>query len=311
MKVLVTGASGFLGKFLVKALAQKGAEVTALNSKNCDLTSSSSLEKYSSASFAKIYHLAAWTQAGDFCLRHPGEQWLINQKINTHVLDWWQKAQPQAKMIAIGTSCSYDPELPLEEEFYLQGNPIDSLFTYAMTKRMLLSGLEALHKQYGLSYLYVVPSTLYGPNYHEDGRQMHFIFDLVRKILRGRIYNDPVVLWGDGTQIREIITVNDFVSALFTLEKKIENDLVNIGAGKGHTIREFAELICQKACFPMEKVEFDTSKYVGAKTKVLSTKKLQKILPEFSHTPLKQGIEELVDWFENQYFSPEKNRAEV
>ena len=85
------------------------------------------------ATYDRIYHLAAWTQAGDFCLRHPGEQWLINQRLNTNVLEWWQRCQPQARMICMGTSCAYDPELPLAEEYYLDGVPIESLFTYAMT----------------------------------------------------------------------------------------------------------------------------------------------------------------------------------
>jgi GDP-L-fucose synthase len=95
--------------------------------------------------------------------------------MNTHVLSWWQKDQPQAKFICIGTSCVYDPAMELKEENYLTGMPIESLFTYAMTKRMLYAGLLALNKQYKLNYLCVVPSTLYGPGYHTDGRQMHFI----------------------------------------------------------------------------------------------------------------------------------------
>ena len=131
-----------------------------------------------------IFHLAAWTQAGDFCLRHPGEQWLINQKINTNTLNWWQEDQPQAKLIFMGTSCSYSPDCRLLEDNYMIGEPIESLYTYAMTKRMLLQGARAINQQYGLEYLCTVPSTLYGPGYHTDGRQMHFIFDLVKKIMK-------------------------------------------------------------------------------------------------------------------------------
>ena len=73
----------------------------------------------------------------------------------------------------------------------MQGEPVKSLYTYAMTKRMLLQGVRALHQQYQLQWLCVVPSTLYGPGYHTDGRQMHFIFDLIRKILRGKYLGKP------------------------------------------------------------------------------------------------------------------------
>src|SRR6266404_5316576 len=138
MRAAVTGSTGFLGTALCKALAARGDEVFGIHSRNCDLTRQASLEALEPDAYDVIFHLAAWTQAGDFCLRHPGEQWIINQRINTNVLAWWQRRQPQAKLVTIGTSCSYDPALPLVEANYLAGTPIESLYTYGMTKRMLL-----------------------------------------------------------------------------------------------------------------------------------------------------------------------------
>lgn len=299
MNILITGASGFLGKFLCEALRVEGHTLFEVNSKNCNLLMPHSLHAFNSVRFDQIYHLAAWTQAGDFCLRHPGEQWILNQKINTHILSWWSEYQPQAKLICMGTSCAYDPDLPLKEENYLKGIPIDSLFTYAMTKRMLLCGLQALHRQYGLQYLYVIPSTLYGPSYHIDGRQMHFIFDLIYKILQGSQGGPPVVLWGDGEQKREVVHVRDFVSALVALVPIATNTLVNIGAGKEYSIKDFARLICTLVEYPFEKIHYDLSKYVGARSKVLSIEKLKKFLPYFSHTPLEKGIAETIIWFQN------------
>ena len=186
MEILITGATGFLGTALSAHLESLGHRVVRLGSRNCDLTRPDSLESFDDRRYDQIYHLAAWTQAGDFCLRHPGEQWFINQQINTNVLAWWQARQPQAKLIAMGTSCAYPPDRELVEENYLEGQPIESLFTYAMTKRMLYVGPAGAGQQFGLRYLCLVPSTLYGPGYHTDGRQMHFIFDLIRKILRAR-----------------------------------------------------------------------------------------------------------------------------
>jgi GDP-L-fucose synthase len=297
MNIFVTGATGFLGKSLCKRLKELGHSVVEVSSKSCDLTQIHSLGAWNGVQFDQIYHLAAWTQAGDFCLKHPGEQWLINQKINTHVLDWWVQKQPQAKLIAMGTSCSYPAESSLREEEYLTGLPIDSLFTYAMTKRMLLTGLMAMQKQWGLEYLYLIPSTLYGADYHEDGRQMHFIFDLVRKILRGVLYDEPVVLWGNGEQKRELIHVADFLSAALPLVEKEKNTWINIGSGEEHSIREFAAAICRIVGYPFEKIQYDLSRYVGAKSKVLNVQKLKRILPHFSIRPLQSGLEEVVQWF--------------
>ena len=291
MKIFVTGATGFLGKHLCATLRRHGHEIWAVSSKDCDLTARTSLKRFDAPLFDQIYHLAAWTQAGDFCLKHPGEQWLINQKINTHILDWWVEKQPQAKMIAIGTSCSYDPNRPLVEEEYLNGLPIESLFTYAMTKRMLLTGLMAIQKQFGLNYLYLIPSTLYGQGYHQDGRQMHFIFDLVRKILRGSLYGEPVVLWGDGQQKRELIHVDDFIEAMVHLAAIQKNTWVNIGGGQEYSIREFAQIISEIIGYDPRQIQYDETRYVGAKSKILDINKLKRILPQFSPRLVKDGLE--------------------
>ncbi len=144
MKILLTGNSGFVGQHLQKRLQQEDHEIVAVNSKNCDLTKEDSLNQFSNIHFDKIYHLAAWTQAGDFSLRHPGEQWIINQAINSNILIWWCRHQSGAKFISMGTSCSYDPDMTLIEENYLRGTPIDSLFAYAMTKRMMEVGLRSI-----------------------------------------------------------------------------------------------------------------------------------------------------------------------
>lgn len=296
MKILVTGATGFLGKHLCNALKAQNHSITEISTRNCDLQKPDSLQAYNSFRFDQIYHLAAWTQAGDFCLKHPAEQWMINQKINTHVLDWWATRQPQAKMIAMGTSCSYDPQYPLQEEEYLKGEPIPSLFTYAMTKRMLLTGLIAFQKQFDLEYLYLIPSTLYGPGYHEDGRQMHFIFDLIRKILRGVVYDEPVILWGNGEQERELIHVEDFIAAMLSL-KEVKNTWINIGGGKGFSIKEFAAIISNIVGYDQKKIQYDTSKYVGAKSKILDICKIQRYLPSYSVRPLHLGLEKVVEWF--------------
>ncbi|ATC64105.1 GDP-fucose synthetase [Nibricoccus aquaticus] len=301
MRIFITGGNGFLGRHLSEALRAAGHAVTAPSSSECDLTREGCFAPWRGVAFDRIWHLAAWTQAGDFCLKHPGEQWIKNQQMNTQVLAWWSMEQPQAKLISIGTSCAYAPELPLREEHYLDGQPIQSLFTYAMTKRMMRVGLSSLEKQFGVRHLTLVPSTLYGPGYHTDGRQLHFIFDLIRKILRGKTYGEPVVLWGDGYQRRELIHVDDFVRTAVWLADRVDNDLVNIGCGYEHTIREFAGLICAHVGFAPENVAYDTSKYVGAKSKCLEITKLKTLCPDFSPTPLERGLPAVIDWMREHH----------
>lgn len=302
MKIFITGGHGFLGSTLTNTLAAQGHHLDVPKSVECNLTNQDSLFRYSKERYDQIFHLAAWTQAGDFCLKHPGEQWIINQKINTNILSWWAESQPQAKLIFMGTSCAYAPGSSLCEEDYLNGEPVESLYTYAMTKRMLLQGARALEQQYGLNWLCAVPSTLYGPGYHTDGRQMHFIFDLIRKILRGKYINEPVILWGDGYQRRELVYLDDFIRALLRINQTENNSLINIGAGIDFSIREFAEYICSCVNFDHRLIKYDEGMYVGAKAKKLSIKKLETIYSDYlsDATKLQDGISKVVDWFESK-----------
>ena len=295
-----------MGTALCRRLEQDGHAVTRLGSREADLKQQGSLDRFVE-SFDQIYHLAAWTQAGDFCLKHPGEQWIVNQLMNTHVLEWWQRQQPQAKLITMGTSCSYSPDLPLVEENYLNGTPIDSLFTYAHTKRMLLVGQMALQKQYGLQWLTLVPSTLYGPGYHTDGRQMHFIFDLIRKILSAKRNGGEVVLWGDGRQKRELVYVEDFATAAISLSRSGANQLINIGAGEEFEIRAFAEMICDIVGYDKTLIKYDVSKYVGAKSKCLTTARLKSQYPGWSPVPLGTGLRQTIEWFAREYSEPRRS----
>lgn len=305
MKILITGSTGFLGRFLVRNLKNNN-DVFELSSKNTDLRNSSSLDFIKKEKFDLIYHLAAWTQAGDFCLYHKGEQWINNQLINSNILQYWKNSNPQAKLISIGTSCSYDPNLDLDESNYLYGNPIESLYTYAMTKRMLHIGKDSLSKQFNMKYLTVVPSTLYGPNYHQDGRQMHFIFDLIYKILLAKKKNVIPVLWGDGNQRRELVYVDDFVNKLIYLSENFENEIINIGSGIDYSIKEFASEICKIVDYDFNLIRFDKDKYVGAKSKMLCIDKLKKYITVNNDTSLKLGLKKTIEWMEKNIEIKEK-----
>ena len=295
--ILITGSTGFLGTHLVNFLKKKNVKLKLLNSKNCDLRNFKNLQKLKKIKYDIIIHLAAWTQAGDFCLKFPGKQWLINQEINTNVLKYWYLYQKQAKMIAMGTSCSYSSKLSLNEKNYMKDEPIESLYTYAMTKRMLLQGLRALNKQFKMKYLYLIPSTLYGPNYHLDGRQMHFIFDLIRKIFEGKFHKKKVILWGNGNQRRELIHVKDFIKIMWNINNKYSNEIFNIGGGKEYSIKFFANKISKILKFDENKIIYDTSKYVGAKSKNLDISKLKEFKIKTNQITLENGIKEVIDWY--------------
>lgn len=291
MRVLVTGATGFLGQSVCRIL-RHDHDVIALGSVDADLTRQDALNAFDATTFDRIYHLAAWTQPGDFAKLHKGEQFLINQQIDLTVLTWWMRRQPQAKLVSIGTSAAYAPEEESREENYLKGSPIDDLYFYAMAKRSLLLGQMAVQQQLGLKYLTVVPSALYGPGYPVLTKRMNFVLDITWKVLKHKHTGSPIVLWGDGTQVREAVYVDDFVNAMLALE--VDNDVVNIGSGRGHTIAEFATTICEIAGVDPSAIQYDASRYVGARSKLLNNEKLDGLLPNRSVLPLEEGLAMIV-----------------
>ena len=295
--VLITGATGFLGRHLIKELKTADFKITISNSKVNSLDNINNLTGLEEK-FDYIFHLAAVTKAGNYCLTHQGDQWISNQNINTNILDYWKNYQPQAKMICMGTSCSYSPDLPMVESNYLKGEPEEGLYTYAMTKRMLLTGLQSIGKQYGLKWVYFIPSTLYGPDFELDDN--HFIFDLIRNCYNAKHKGDRFVVWGDGNQRRELVYVKDAVNTMLSLLQE-ENQIFNIASGKDYSINEFSKKVCEIIGYEYNKVERDLSKYVGVKEKLIDTKKTQKALDECLivpvPTPLEKGLKTAINYF--------------
>ena len=104
-------------------------------------------------------------------------------------------------------------------------------------------------------------------------------------------------MWGDGHQRRELVFLTDFIAQAVDLAATVDNDLVNIGAGEDHSIREFARYICEIVGYDFAMIQFDESRYVGAKSKFLNTDKLRHLTPNHRPTPLKEGLRQTIEWF--------------
>lgn len=306
MNVLVTGGTGFFGKALVSHLQKApGNNIVIANSTFGNLTDYAvAKDTLNSTKYDKIYHLAAVAKPGTYCLYNSGRQWLDNQAINTNMLRLWCEEQSQAKLIAIGTSCSYADDINMSEWNYLSGDPEEGISAYAYTKRMLYIGLKAIKKQFpNMQYQYFIPATLYGPNFEEHDN--HFIFDLIRKIYRGKKYGEEVRLWGDGLQTRELIHVNDAIRLMDACEST-SKDILNITTTQSKTICQFAEMICDIVGYPPYKIVYDTSKYSGIRHRELKNDQLREAIGNdyidyLGLTSLVEGIKNAVKYYDETF----------
>lgn len=296
-KILIFGAGGFLGRHLVGEL--KKNEICAPNSSEVNLLNSEDFKLLDNKSYDEIFYLAAWTQAGDFCLKNKSYQWIINQKMNTNLISWWQEKQKQAKLIFIGSSCCYAEESDLKENKFLYDIPHHSLISYAMSKKMLTHGAMSCQDQFNMKWLCCVPATLYGKDYHLDNRQPHFIFDLIKKIIVAKFQNKKVELWGSGDQRREIINVKSFSKLLLIANESLNNDIVNLGDVKDYSIKEFAKMICEIVDFDDSKIVYNKTKYVGVLKKKLNIEKAKSLIINYEDhlTDIKTGLKEVINWY--------------
>jgi GDP-L-fucose synthase len=302
--LLITGGTGFVGKHLQAELARRGVEHCAFSSKQHDLTvpgqAQALFAAHSKASV--IVHMACYQAAGEFPAKHTAEQFHINNLIHLNVLESWRKYAPQAKLVAVGSSCAY-PSKPgaLTEDRFMDGEIHGSVYSYAFTKRLLYTGITAYNDQYKLNGTYLIPATMYGEHDDFHPETAHVSGALVGRFVRAVKENQPSVeIWGDGTQVRDIMYVKDFITALLHLIPQCERDIINVGPGKGTSIKDLAQAISRAAGYKGELV-FNASRYVGVKEKFIETGKFVQKYNGSVSNELADGIQRTVDWYAANY----------
>lgn len=293
--VLITGGTGFVGKNIQKRLKGIAKKVVAIGSdvyKEGLLSTIMVQDK-----FDYIFHGAAFAGAGDFPIRFPADQFFWNNKLHVETFDCWRKFQPQAKLIGFGSSCSYPDKPVLLEEDFMTNKLHPSVETYGLSKCSMVQGIEAYKQQYGLEGTTVVFATLYGPHEHFDLEKSHVVAALVKKFCDAVENGDEVVeIWGDGSQKRELIFVDDQVDGML-LCSQYDGKLINAGSGIETSIKELAEAIKEESGFEGE-LFYNTEQFVGVRRKVLNIHKAKTLYGwEGGQVPMKVGLQKTIEWY--------------
>lgn len=303
--ILITGGTGFVGKHLQEALTRRGVEHFVFSSKEFDLTCTQQAKAVFAANKKAdtIIHLASYQAAGEFPAKHTADQFRINNLIHTNVLAAWHQFLPHAKLVAIGSSCAYPSSPgPLVEERFMDGEIHGSVYSYAFTKRLLFNGIKAYNDQYKLNGTYLIPATMYGEHDDFNAETAHVCGALVGRFVKAvREHQPSVEIWGDGTQIRDFMYVKDFIHSLLeNIVPKCERDTINVGPGRGNSVRELAQTVSQVAGYKGELV-FNSSRYTGIKEKFIETNRFTQKYGGNITADLTPGMKRTADWYAANY----------
>ena len=257
MRILVTGAAGFLGSHLCERLINEGHSVMGM-------------DNFITGRPQNLAHLAG--NPNFAFIRHDVSQFIFvpgkidavlhfaspaspNEKspfgyfnlpiqtmkagaLGTHNSLGVARAQ-QARFLLASTSEIYgDPlEHPQQERYWGHVDPIGKRSVYDEAKRFAEALTMAYHRFHGIDTRIVRIFNTFGPRMQvDDGR-------VVPNFLKQALSHEPLTVYGDGQQTRSFCYVDDLVDGIYRLLMSDEHDPVNIGNPVETTILEFAELI--------------------------------------------------------------------
>lgn len=304
-RILVTGSNGLVG-------SQFKGDIIPVSSNEYDLRNRSHVDDlfdyYTNESIhpsyivKKVIHCAARVGGLGGNMNHKGEYFYDNIMINTNVIESARKHGIE-KLVCFLSTCVFPDniEYPLTEKKIHLGEPHSSNYPYAYAKRMADVQIRAYKEQYGLNYVCVIPTNIFGIKDNFDIVNGHVIPTLIHKCYLARENKTDLVLWGDGTPLREFIYSKDVADlTLWILDNYNDVEPIILSPSTEISIKDVVGLIVEYMNFKGN-VIWDTTKPNGQYRKPSDNSKLKSLLPDFKFTPIEVGLKETVEWFEANY----------
>lgn len=312
-KVIVTGGFGFLGSHFVEGLLKLGANVICvgrfakekkfpprktskarLSFKKIDLVNYSEVEKGIGKADV-IINCAAMDGNTEFKMKHAAEMMDINVRISSNILNA-AKERKIDNVVLVSTAEIYSPlaQSPItEEDDHRKYN--DYIGNgYILSKRYSEILGSLYEEQYGLNVFLPRPTNMYGSRDHFGDQISRVIPSMIKKVLN----NEPIEIWGDGSQVRQFIYVKDAVRSILKMVEVNKFHRLNIADGSPISILRLSKLIT-RIIGAKENIYLDKSKPSGVKVRVLDTTKLDQII-DFKFRPLREGIKSMVEWYKKE-----------
>ncbi|MBU1026279.1 MAG: NAD-dependent epimerase/dehydratase family protein [Candidatus Margulisbacteria bacterium] len=307
MKILVTGGAGFIASNVVDAYIEAGHELAVLDNlstgKRENLNPQAKFFEVDITDKEKLAHVVTEFapeiinhHAAQIDVRKSVEDPVYNAKVNElgtlNLLDAAVKAKVK-KIIFSSTGGAIYGEVK-KKSGADENHPQEPISPYAITKRSAEMYLHSYKINFGLNYTVLRYGNVYGPRQDPLG-EAGVIAIFCGKIMAG----EQPTIYGDGNQLRDYVYVGDVAEANLLALSQGENQIYNIGTGKGSSVNDLFAYLKEIYKFNNEAI------YAPARAgelfrSVLNCKKIEKELGWKAKTSIKKGLKLTVKWAKNK-----------
>jgi GDP-L-fucose synthase len=250
-KIFIAGHNGMVGSSILKFFRKKKyKKIFIADKKKLDLTKQNQTESYLKKIKPHFIVIAAAKVGGIEANDKKKAEFIYqNLMIQTNLIHSAYKVGIN-KLIFLGSSCVYPKyaNQPIKERYLLSGYLEKTNDAYAVAKIAGIKMCDSYNNQYGVNYVCLMPTNLYGPNDNYNLKTSHFYPALLKKVFNAKKNNKKEIeIWGNGKSKRELMYVDDLASACeFFLKKKTKHSLINIGSGIEDSIEGYCKFLMQK-----------------------------------------------------------------
>jgi len=310
-KVLVTGGAGFIGSHVVEELLRRGRGVRVTVADDLRNGSRARLKGLRAALRAVdlldpadakracrgqdvVLHVAGRVGGVAYNVAHQATMFRDNFLLGTNALEGARLAGVE-RMLVVSSACVYPSEasVPTPESDGFRGAPEASSAGYGWAKRMVEYQARAYRDEYGLKVAIARPYNCYGPRDHFEPEIAHVIPALLRRAFAGE---NPLKVWGDGTQSRAFLYVEDLARGLLdATEHYAVGEPVNIGTSQEVTVAELVAMVLE-AAGARPRVVFDASKPAGQRRRNCDGTLAKSKFGFEARVDLREGLRRTVEW---------------
>jgi GDP-L-fucose synthase len=300
MKILLTGASGMVGRNILDHQLALTHQIFSPSSSRLNLLNGIALREYINDKKPDMVIHCAGVVGGIQSSTTYSKFLIDNMLMGINVVKESQNFGIP-RLMNISSSCIYPYDCldAMSEDQILSGKLDEIREGYCLAKASILKLCEYINKENpSLNYKSVIPCNLYGRYDKFDSLHAHMIPSVISRIINAKNRSlDFIEIWGDGTARREFMYAGDAADFIFYAIQNFDcmPQNLNLGIGKDYTIKEYNETIANIVGYK-GKFILNSEKPVGSKRRLLCTNQLNNF--GWTHkTDLKDGISKTIDYY--------------